>query len=269
MIRGREAIWDPKEDLSERGCAPKEYEQKSIFRFMGGVTIWLDLISSITSGNSPTLLEYHPHALSPSSHIKLENIMGCHNWVALQIGRVSALHERKMLHIHNNCPNTTEYASEVDDIRTELQRGLTEMCLGALKLDQSRPMAFSFAFITRMFAFAAGIYLHLVLDGFEQDSELLNLYKSEAMMVLRGQVPGELMHTIIFPLYILGSVAAPEDQGFFRYVFSTMPVLDPSLEHRSKILPLLEKVWQQTQTLSMRLSWEDSLKLADQNLLLI
>ncbi|KUJ17523.1 uncharacterized protein LY89DRAFT_668838 [Mollisia scopiformis] len=267
MIRGREAIWDPDGEAHGHGCEPNE--QKAVFRFMGGVIIWLDLISSITAGTSPSLVEYHSHALSTSSHIKLENIMGCHNWVAVQIGRISALHELKMHKIQHGCPNITDYETQVVDIRAEIQRGLTEMCLGTLNLNQTVPTCFGNTFITRMFAFAAGLYLDLVVNGYVSSSEIFHMLRTEAMMVLRGQVPAEMMHTIIFPLYIIGSVAVPEDQAFFRYVFQTSPVLDPSLEHRSKILPLLEKVWQQTQLLGAQLTWEDSLKLADQSLLLI
>lgn len=266
MLRGREAIWDPEEDAIH-ACAPNE--QKAIFRFMGGVVLWLDTISSITMGTSPTLLEFHSHALSSSSHIKLENIMGCHNWVVLQIGRISSLHELKMHIASNGCPNTGDWQTQAGDIRAQLQSGLTEMCLGNLKLDQPVPVTFGPPFITRMFAFAAATYLHLVTHGFDINDEMLSLLRTEAMMVLRGQVPAEMMHTIIFPLYIVGSIASVEDQPFFRYVFSAMPVLDPSLEHRGKILPLLERVWQRRQTMGLLLSWEESLKLADQNLLLI
>lgn len=254
-------------ELAENGCQPNE--QKAIFKFMGGVILFLDTISSITTGTSPTLLEYHPHALSSSSHIKLDNIMGCSNWALVQIGRISAIHELKMQMLQNNCPHTTDYEDQVGNIRTDLQQGMTEMCLGALQVNQPVIMTFGPAFITRMFSFAAGIYLHLVVHGYEEDSDILNLLRTEAMMILRAYIPAEMMHTIVLPLYIIGSVATIIDQAFFRYVFTTMPVLDPSLEHRSKILPLLEKVWQRRQRLELKLSWEESLKLADQNLLLI
>lgn len=72
-------------------------------------------------------------------------------------------------------------------------------------------------------------------------------------------------------VYIIGYVAAtPEDQQFFRYVFSSSPVLDPSLEHRSKILPLLEDIWQKRDAMLDGSHWEDSLRrLSESNLLLL
>lgn len=266
MLRGREAIWDPEED-GERSCQPNE--QKAIFRFMGGVILWLDTISSITMGTSPALLEYHAHALSNASHIKMENIIGCSNWVLLQIGRISSLHELKVHIASNGCPNTADWQTQAGDIRARLQEGLTEMCLTNLTLDQPVPTTFGSPFITRMFGFAAATYLYLVTNAFDMNDEMLNLLRTEAMMVLRTQVPAEMMHTIIFPLFIVGCIASVDEQPFFRYVLSSTPVLDPSLEHRGKILPLLERIWQRREMIGSLLSWEDSLKLADQNLLLI
>lgn len=191
MLRGREAIWDPTEERIN-GCQPNE--QKAIFRFMGGVIFWLDTISSITFGTSPKLIELHAHALSPSSHIKLENIMGCQNWVVLQIGRISGLYTKKT-HLENNgCPNTGEWETEAGDIRNELQQGLTEMCLGNLRLEgQPAAVVFGMPFITRMFAFAAATYLHLVTKGFEAEDEMLSLLRQEAMSKL------------IFPIFFLVS----------------------------------------------------------------
>ncbi|CZR56550.1 related to C6 zink-finger protein PRO1A [Phialocephala subalpina] len=271
LIRGRDAIWDPDTELTQIGCQPNE--RKAIFRFMSGVVIWLDILSSTMMGSSPDTLEFHPQALSSESHIKLENIMGCHNWVAIQIARIAALHQHKLLHDH--CPNTIDHEPEIQDIRAKLQRESTELCLSAMAINQSDPVR-SFgpvskppSFITRMFAISAGIYLHLVVHGYESGSEVLPLMATEAMMVLRSQVPAEMMHTIIFPLYIVGSIATGDDQAFFRYVFTAMPVLDPSLEHRGKILPLLEKVWHRRQSSSTVLSWQESLSFSDQNLLLI
>lgn len=269
LIKGRDAIWDPDTEL-RMGCQPNE--QKAIFRFMSGVVIWLDVLSSVTMGTTPDTLEYHPHALSSSSHIKLENIMGCHNWVVMQIARIAALHSQKFL--QDNCPNAVDLTPQIEDIRAELQRGLTELCLASMAIDQQDParifpVSKPPSFITRIFAISAGIYLHLVVHGYESGSEILKLMATEAMMILRNQVPAEMMHTIIFPLYIVGSLATGDDQAFFRYVFSAMPVLDPSLEHRSKILPLLEKVWHRRQSSSTLLTWQETLSFSDQSLLLI
>ncbi|KAE8449585.1 hypothetical protein EG329_007915 [Mollisiaceae sp. DMI_Dod_QoI] len=273
MVRGRDAIWDPEQEMRQIGCAPSE--EKAIFRFMSGVVIWLDMLASITMGTSPNLLEFYSHSIAPGSHIKLENIVGCNNWVAMQLGRIAALHQCRASTSQNNCLNINDFEAQAEDIRTELQRGLTELCFSSLEINQEEP-AKTFgptskppAFITRMFTLSAGIYLHLVVHGFEPHSEALSLLTTEAMMVLRSQVPREMMHTIICPLYIVGSVATGNDQTLFRCVFSAMPVLDPSLEHRSKILPLLEKIWHQRETSHIRLSWQDSLNLSDQNLLLI
>jgi hypothetical protein len=79
-------------------------------------------------------------------------------------------------------------------------------------------------------------------------------------------MPAHLMHVIICPLYIIGTVATNEQ--FFRDVFSSAPVLDPSLEHRGKILPVLEELWRRRDATMTGWTWQDTVTLSDHNLLL-
>ncbi|PVH88372.1 hypothetical protein DL98DRAFT_403861 [Cadophora sp. DSE1049] len=251
-------------------------ENVTSFKFLCGVIIWLDILDSITSGKSPCLLNLHSHALSPSSHIKLEAIIGSSNWAILQIGRIVALHENKVQLLQTGCLGSesgrAEFDQKVDEIRHELQCGLTEQALVCLRV-HSKPVApadtslHNQAIVTRLFALAASIYLYLVVQGSHQETGPL---AEEAMMILRTQMPRDLMHVIIFPLYIVGYVASPDDQPFFRCVFSATPVLEPSLEHRSKILPLLEEAWLARDDALDGGGWQRSLKsLSESNILLL
>lgn len=81
-------------DLPLPEPGPKVMEEVTAFRFLSGTMIWLDIISSITSGKAPGLLPYYPSIITPISQTKLEDIMGCKNWVMLQIGHISALYEQ-------------------------------------------------------------------------------------------------------------------------------------------------------------------------------
>ncbi len=239
----------------------------------------------------------------------------------MQIGRIATLYERKIQVIQSgNYENTTaELEAEVNDIRRELQYGLTEQafaCLGVTEAEAYSPhhtLSHHQEIITRLFALAASIYLDLVVHGFQREAGEL---ATEAIMILRTHMPSDLMHVVIFPckfpwsfsivslsivqmishvsqskscsfqshrggktqiltlrspVYLIGYVAAtPEDQQFFRYIFSSSPVLDPSLEHRSKILPLLEDIWQKRDAMLDGTHWEDSLRrLSESNLLLL
>ncbi|KAK0119006.1 hypothetical protein ONS96_012077 [Cadophora gregata f. sp. sojae] len=180
-------------------------EKVTSFKFLSGVIIWLDILDCITSGKAPSLLPLHSHALSPRSHIRLETIIGSSNWAILQIGRIAALYENKVQLLQTGCMGSengsTPFDRKVDDIRHELQRGLTEQALLCLQV-HSKPAApadtslHNQACVTRLFALAASIYLYLVVQGSRQETCPL---AEEAMMILRTQMPRDIMHVIIFP----------------------------------------------------------------------
>ncbi|KAH9219080.1 fungal-specific transcription factor domain-containing protein [Leptodontidium sp. 2 PMI_412] len=251
-------------------------EDVAAFKFLCGVVIWLDILDSIKTGKSPSLLTIHSHALSSDSHLKLETIIGSQNWAILQVGHIAALHENKMLSLQSGNLETAngraEFDKRVDEIRLELECGLTEQGLSCLQVYSESALpdnaaAHVQAIITRLFALAASIYLYLVVQGSHQETGPL---ADQAMMLLRTQMPRDLMHVIIFPLYIIGHVVSPDDQSFFRCVFSSPPVLEPSLEHRSKILPLLEEIWQTRDAAMDGGGWQRSLKrLSESNILLL
>ena len=211
-------------------------ENVTSFKFLSGVIIWLDLLDCITSGKAPGLLTIHSHALSPGSHIRMETIIGSSNWVILQIvsvatmnivipfiasfwtpstmnanlsyfdqARIAALHEKKVQLLQTGCfgceTQRAEFDRNVDEIRHELQCGLTEQALLCLQV-HSEPVApadtslHNQAIVTRLFALAASIYLYLVVQGSHQEAGPL---AEEAMIILRTQMPRDLMHVIIFP----------------------------------------------------------------------
>jgi len=117
-----------------------------------------------------------------------------------------------------------------------------------------------------MFAIMALIYLHLVTRGF-QKLEVLDAIISQALTMLRSQLPTQLLPALVAPLYIIGSVARQEDEQFFRTLFSSLPLLDPALKHRERILPVLEEIWSRRRTRPGS-AWEDVFELT-QDMLLI
>lgn len=250
-------------------------EEVGIFLFLSGVTVWLDVVFSITTGKSPRLLSFHPHAVSFSSAIKLENIMGCKNCTILQIGRISALHEYKIQSLQQGCFNTADFEGRAQTIREELRSGLTEYSLAALELSSQSTFATpnlgnpDIYIITRLFTLAASLYLYLVVRGYQLETQEVHSLVTEAMMILRMKMPAHLMHVIICPLYIIGGATNGDDRHFFRQAFSCSPILDPSLEHRGKILPVLEELWLMRDSTLTGWTWQDTTRLAGQNLLLL
>ncbi len=166
-------------------------EEAAIFTFLSGVTIWLDVLSCITTGKSPRLLEFHQHAVSCTSAIKLENIMGCKNWGILQIGRIASLHHDRTQAFQQGTLDTTELESRAEDIKQTLRNGLDEFSLASLEISSQANFAFDLPrntelyIITRIFTLTATIYLHLVAHGYPLETYEIRSVLGEAMTILR------------------------------------------------------------------------------------
>ena len=255
----------------------QEYEHVAVeevvnFRFLSGTIIWLDITSSITAGRAPHLLPYHTCVIASNSQTKLEGIMGCRNWVMLQIGRIAALHEHKIQAMRQQHFDCTELKQTVADINRQIQSGLAQLALEAFNISERdsaamfEPILDPPTLVTHIFAYMASLYLHLVIEGF-QKLEVLDTTISEAMRMLRTQIPTQILPALVSPLYVIGSVARQGDEQFFRDIFSSPPLLDPLLKHRGRILPMLEEIWSKRQTAPL-FAWEDSLEATHDILLL-
>ena len=259
-------------DLPLSEYEPEVAEEVVSFRFLSGTLIWLDITSSITAGTAPRLLPYHSKVIASNSQTRLEDIMACKNWVMLQIGSIAALHAHKTQALYQGNFDCTEFEQAAGDISREIQCGLTQETLEDFNISESdsatmfNAVADSATFITHIFAYMASIYLHLVTYDF-QKLELLDTTISGAMRVLQTQIPTHLLAALVCPLYFIGCVARQEDEQFFRDTFSSPPLLDPSLKHRGRILPILGRIWSERQTIPS-FAWKDSLEFSHDILLL-
>lgn len=229
-------------------------------RFVSGTLIWLDIISCITAATTPHLLLRHSTVMAPDSQTRLEDIMGCKNWVMLQIGRIAALHADKLQALRQGHFNCEGFKQTIIDINIEIQSGLDASGPDSLALCNPP------ALITPVFASMALIYLHLITHGFQQLG-VLDAVISRAMIILQTEVPTHILSAVVAPLYVIGSVARQGDEQFFRDAFSSPPLLNPSLKQRARILPALEEIWNKRRAEPTFL-WEDSLEIVHDILLI-
>jgi hypothetical protein len=214
--------------------------------------IWLDIISSITTGRASYLLSQHPGIMASNVQTKLEHIMGCLDWVMLQIGRISALHEHKTQALQQEQFGCTGFEQTVEDISREFPCDLTQVALEGFdlsELDSAAPvnkLSDPSTLITHMFAHMAFIYLHVVTRGF-QELELLEATIAETMMLLQAHIPIHLLSAMVsmsvMPLLPVDHVfPTTAHEQFFRNIFSSPPLLNPILKHRERVLPILEEI---------------------------
>lgn len=261
-----------REDRSFSESDTVAVEEAAIYRFLTLIIVWLDIISSITVGRSPQLLRYHTQIVTADAQMKFEKLMGCENWVMLLIGRIAALQEIKIQAMQQEEFDCSELRQDVADIGRQIQDGLSSLTFGSPYIsekDSTSKLATTIdspRLVTHIFAYTASIYLHLVTEGFE-NLEVLSTTISEAISLLQTQTSAQTLPAFVTPLYIIGSVARQEEIPFFRDIFSSPPVLDLSLRHRERILPVLEEIWSKRQTGSF-FAWDDSLELTQEILLI-
>ncbi|KFY44494.1 hypothetical protein V494_01451 [Pseudogymnoascus sp. VKM F-4513 (FW-928)] len=162
-------------------------------RFLGGTLIWLDIISCITQATTPHLLLYHSTVMDPDSKTRLEDIMGCKNWVMLQIGRISELYAKKLQALREGHFYCEAFKETIVDINVQIQLGLDTA--GPESVALCNPPAL----VTPVFASMAFIYLHLVTNGFKQLGAL-DAAISRAMIMLQTEVPTHVLPAIVAPL---------------------------------------------------------------------
>ncbi|SPO07043.1 related to C6 zink-finger protein PRO1A [Cephalotrichum gorgonifer] len=239
-------------------------------RFMTGSLLWLDILASITYGSTPRLQSLHSSLLAPDSMIKLEGITGCRNWALVQIGRIAALHSRNEEARRTGHIDDATLDRALDEIREEVDYELSREALedysvtvatGMLDLrgDGADPVAL----VTRMFAYTALVYAHIVKHGF-QKLDLLETTISGALWLLRNRVTPRLIPVLVCPLYILGCTARQGPQrDLFCEVFSSKPFLDSLFKHRERILPIVEDIWSRTASSASGpgFPWSETLKL--------
>lgn len=243
-------------DLSERSISvlhqdlpltvyePVVAEEIENFRFLRSTLVWLDIVSSVTTGTAPQLPPLAFCPITTDSQTRLEQVMGCRNWVMLHLGRIAALHRHRCQARQAGTFDSEQFAQEVKDIDREMQHGLSTEALDSLRLAEipCHAVIDPISFVTYLFASAASIYLHLVQHGFDQ-LDLMSKRTCSTLDLIRSQTPSHLLPNLILPLFIIGSVAPQADRQFIRDLFSSPSVLDPVRQHRQTILPALEEIW--------------------------
>ncbi|KAJ4370617.1 hypothetical protein N0V83_005138 [Neocucurbitaria cava] len=213
------------------------------FRFITSTIVWLDIVASITAGTAPMLVSHHSRILTAGSQTQLRDIMGCDNWVLLQIARIARLYENMNRTTQEGQDDLTGFGESASEIRLGLQYSTSQIARATSpRVTTEDPHAL----ITRVFANMAVVYLHLVMHGF-QKLDLMDDVLCSSMRIIRTR-SGRHLQALVPPLFILGVIAKQEDQQFLRDILSIPPLLDPFLRHRLRLLPILEDIWKRRDT---------------------
>jgi len=137
----------------------------------------------------------------------------------LQIDRIAALKG------YFDCSG---FEQTVGDISQVIQSGLAQTVLESFNISERDSAAAIFnkisdqhSLITHISAYMAIVYLQLVTRGL-QELDAIDTTISEAMEILQTQIPTYLLPALVYPLFILGTVARQGEEQKFPEISSPL-----------------------------------------------
>jgi hypothetical protein len=234
---------------------------QAAFRFYSALLIVDDIIASTCMGEPPRLLEYHARLLTNGCSsderppLNLEDFIGCENWVMLQIGEIAALDAWKKSVKKAGKLDMMELVARASAIKQILLDNLARLDAAAytpktnrlglftLYNDQLPPMPGGCtAFVTRVWAHAALLYLSVMVSGWQPGSAGIRENVIQTLALLEQMPAPELLRTMVWPFCMVGCLAEPGEEFHFRAMANAL------VPHRlfgpaRKALEIMENVW--------------------------
>ena len=234
---------------------------QAAFRFYSALLLADDVIASTCTGNPPRLLEYHAPLLTNGGppnekpSLDLKDFIGCENWVMLQIGEIAALDAWKRSVKRVGQLDMMELVARASTIKQALLGDL--VCLDAAAntpqnnwLDlfsvhngQLPPMPGGCsAFVTRVWAHAALLYLSVVVSGWQPGSAGIRDNVVRTLALLEQMPAPELLRTMVWPFCIVGCLAEREEECRLRTMADAL-VPRRLFGGARKALEIMENTW--------------------------
>ncbi|KAI1270801.1 fungal-specific transcription factor domain-containing protein [Xylaria sp. FL0933] len=232
--------------------------EQAAFRFSSSLLIFDDIVASTVLQERPRLYEYY-HGLLEDAHgtrpvIDLEDVVGCQNWVLVQIAEIAVLDAWKQRCKSSGTLDMLELVRRATAIKDSLEthlamlegytasnydedNGVLDVLTAKSTTANQKPL------VTLAWAHAALIYLSVVVSGWQPASVEIRFHVRRLIEVpVREISPPALLRTMVWPLCVAGCLAEPELATQFsgiiealrpRSVFGTL----------QKALEVMENVW--------------------------
>jgi hypothetical protein len=238
--------------------------EQAAFRFSSTLLIFDDIIASTALQEQPRLYEYHRSLLGNNIDdteppINLEAVVGCQNWVLLQIGEITMLDVWKQRCKRAGNLDVMELVHRATAIKDSLETHLTRLetdpviipkeansLLDVLTADhwqQSTTPASQSSLVTRVWAHAARVYLFVVVSGWQPANVDVRYHVSRIVELLTRQIsPPALLRTMVWPFCVAGCLAEPAQEAHLRRMVEALQ--PPSIFSTvRKALEIMEDVW--------------------------
>ncbi|RSL62889.1 hypothetical protein CEP54_005488 [Fusarium duplospermum] len=251
----------PSSQIAQRLKVPSA--EQSAFHFSSALLLFDDIVASTVLQQKPKLYGYHQSLLDSVDKagpaVDLETVVGCQNWVLVQMGEVATLDAWKQDCKRAGNLNVMEMVRIATAIKTSLETQLAgieanrneradehQRQFNVLTGDdeqQSRRRATQSSLVTQVWAHATLIYLSVVVSGWQPASiEIRHNIESILKLIESPILPRALLRTMVWPFCVAGCLAEPAQESRFGAIVEELRPPRVSGTVR-KALEIMEKVW--------------------------
>lgn len=242
---------------------------QSALVFFVSLLLFIDIVASTSLGISPVLQSYHNSLLSSHGErkcrVRLESVVGCQNWALVAIGNISALCAWKRDAKRSGKFSVVNLVNLAGPISRALEEGLMSLeiastCSQPKKTSPSRLEGYysrhdraindtSIANVTRIWAYAAKIYLSVSLSGWQTNCTDTQASIAKALSLLQAIESPAQLRNLSWPISIAGCLALPSQEDDFRRI---VEMIGPFGEFGTALnaLHILEAVWSSRDTIN-------------------
>ncbi|KAL3441033.1 fungal-specific transcription factor domain-containing protein [Aspergillus insuetus] len=243
------------------------------FRFFSAVLLLADIFSATALGQPPRLRDYHDDLLTKlhqeeKTLLQLEDFFGCQSWALRQIGEIAALDAWKKDMKTRRTLSISQLVKRASAIEQELQNGLDSLnstsgsdipTLKQLDLPKALNPACThqtacahdtIKLITRIWTYAARMYLHVVLSGWQIAATEIREDVARMLDFFAMLPSPSLLRSLAWPLCVAGCLAGEEQEAAFRGLIISMGPIG-TLGTMREVLRILEYTWRDRESVDI------------------
>ncbi|RGP77127.1 hypothetical protein FLONG3_4642 [Fusarium longipes] len=275
MREGRLDIMRVMTELERPALAPLTTQrpawgtEQAAFRFFVATLLRADIVSSVSLRTIPRLRKYYPDLIchdyggpTVTPLLRMEEYVGCEGWVLISIADISALDVWKLQEQESSMLTPEDLCKRGDQIDCNIRsglRGLEERC--KKRVGEHRRILHTFfqssdtnqttkrAAATRIWAYAARIYLSIVTLGWQPHHQAHRENVTEVLRLLKQQDDPAILCSSTWPFFVAGCVADTSQEHQFRDLAIASGTLQ-SFGLVGTSLRLLEHVWSRREELN-------------------
>lgn len=178
--------------------------------------VWFDTLSCVTTGLKPSCPDWLlPVLHNEDGRIQLCKLMGCKNWVMVDIMEIAALDEWKGNCIYNGVLCMRELTRRAARIEERLKNGLAtnKTALLSFEADPYGEMNLEVGVVTNIFGCSALTYLHVVLSGAHPELPEIRESVLGTIEAFHALPEAQWVRNLAWPFCVAGCMAMTQDEG--------------------------------------------------------